>query len=83
MTNDLNIIDFHKRHLPGGAGGKRICEGSRTSRQPLGRAAELCVRTPHGAWSVVVARDWRFAYLSAVPCTDRPATSDAVRLKEE
>jgi len=43
----------------------------------------LCVRTPHGAWSVVVARDWRFAYLSAVPCTDRPATSDAVRLKEE
>jgi hypothetical protein len=45
---------------------------SRSSQQPLSRVAELCVRTPDGAWSVVISRDWRSAYVSAARCTDRP-----------
>jgi hypothetical protein len=56
---------------------------SRSSQQALGRLADLCVRTPHGGWSVVFGRDWRSAYVSAVPCADRPRPSDAVRLKGE
>jgi hypothetical protein len=54
---------------------------SRSSQQPLSRPAELCVRTPHGSWSVVITRDSRSAYVSAAPCMDRPGTLDAVWLK--
>jgi hypothetical protein len=56
---------------------------SRSSQQALGRLADLCVRTPHGGWSVVLARDLRSAYVSGVPCTDRPWPLDAVRPKGE
>ena len=53
----------------------------RRSEQALGRRADVCVRTPHGGWSVVFAGDWRSAYVSAVPCTDGPWPSDAAWLK--
>lgn len=43
---------------------------SRSTQQAPGRLADLCVRTPHGGWSVAFARDWRSAYVSAVPCSD-------------
>ena len=56
---------------------------SRSSQQAFGRSADLCVRTPHGGWSVVFAGDSRSAYVSAAPCTDRPGPLDAVWLKEE
>jgi len=44
----------------------------RGSWQALGGRTDLCVRTPRGDWSVVFAGDGRSAYVSAVPCTDRP-----------
>jgi hypothetical protein len=55
----------------------------RNAQQALGRLADLCVRTPRGGWTVVFAHDWRSAYVSAAPCTDRPWPMDAVRLKGE
>jgi len=49
----------------------------RSSQQTLGRMADVCVRTPHGGWSVLFAPDWRSAYVSAAPCADRPWPLDA------
>jgi hypothetical protein len=43
----------------------------RTAVHTLNRLPDLCVRTPHGGWSVVFAGDWRSAYVSAAPCGDR------------
>ena len=40
----------------------------RSAQPALNRAVDLCVRTPHGGWSVRFAPDARSAYVSAVPC---------------
>ncbi|MBI2754214.1 MAG: hypothetical protein HYX46_12030 [Betaproteobacteria bacterium] len=44
----------------------------RSSQRTLSRMADLCVRTPHGGWSVLFAPDLRSASVSAAPCADRP-----------
>jgi hypothetical protein len=54
-----------------------------SSHEALSRRADLCVRTLHGSRSVVFARDGRSAYVSAVPCTDRPWAFDAGGLRGE
>jgi hypothetical protein len=43
---------------------------SGSSGQALGPRADLCVRTPHGGFTVVFGPDWRSAYVSAAPCTN-------------
>jgi hypothetical protein len=40
----------------------------RGSQPAPGRAADLCVRTPQGGWSVRFASDMRSASVSAAPC---------------
>jgi hypothetical protein len=64
--------------IPGACG---LAVRSRRSQQALSRHADLCVRTPHGGWAVVFAGDWRSAYVSAAPCTDRPWSLDPGWLK--
>jgi hypothetical protein len=50
---------------------------SRSAQPALSRPADLCVRTPRGGWTIVFKPDGRSAYVSAAPCTDRPAPLDA------
>jgi len=65
--------------IPGACG---LAARSRSSlQQALSRRADLCVRTPHGGWTVVFAPDGLSAYVSAAPCTDRPWPLDAGWLK--
>jgi hypothetical protein len=64
--------------IPGACG---LAVRSRSSQHALSQRADLCVRTPHGGWAVVFAGDWRSAYVSAAPCTDRPWPLDAGWLK--
>lgn len=56
---------------------------SGNSRQALSRLTDLCVRTPHGGWSVIFAPGWRSAYVSAGPCPDRPWPLHALWQKGE
>jgi hypothetical protein len=44
----------------------------RNAVQTLHRLPDLCVRTPHGGWSIVFTADLRAAYVSAAPCGNRP-----------
>ncbi|MGH8700184.1 MAG: hypothetical protein ACREVR_03265, partial [Burkholderiales bacterium] len=53
----------------------------RSTQQALRQPADLCVRTPRGGWSVIFTPDWRFAYVSVAPCTDRPWPLDAAWLE--
>ena len=55
--------------IPGACG---LALRPRSSQQTLGGTADVCVRTPHGGWSVLFAPDWRSASVSAAPCADRP-----------
>ena len=54
----------------------------RTSQPAFSRLADLCVRTSHGGWSVILAPDWRSALVSAAPCMERPWTFDVARLND-
>jgi hypothetical protein len=56
---------------------------SRRSHEALSRQTDLCVRTPHGDWSVIFASGDRSAYVRAAPCAHRPSPLDAVWLKGE
>jgi hypothetical protein len=40
--------------------------------QALRPAADLCVPSPRGGWSVSLAAGWRSAHVSAAPCADAP-----------
>lgn len=59
--------------IPGACG---LAVRPRNTVQTLHRLPDLCVRTPHGGWSIVFAGDWRSAYVSAAPCADRPWPPD-------
>lgn len=48
-----------------------IVMSPRSTLQTLNRMADLCVATPHGGWSVLLAPSRRTAYVSAVPCAAR------------
>lgn len=53
----------------------------RSSQQPaLSRLTDLCVHTPRGGWSVILAPDWRSAQVSAVACTEHPWASNVAWL---
>ena len=47
----------------------------RGSQSALSRPADLCVHTPRGGSSVILAPDWRSAQVSAAPCTNSPGRS--------
>jgi hypothetical protein len=40
--------------------------------QTLRPAANVCVLTPRGGWSITFAAGWRSAYVSAAPCAEAP-----------
>ena len=52
----------------------------RGSQSALSRPADLCVHTPRGGWSVILAPDWRSAQVSAAPCTEHPSSFNVARL---
>jgi len=54
----------------------------RSSQSALSRLADLCVHTPRGGWSVLLAPDWRSAQVSAAPCTEHPSPSNVARLND-
>lgn len=54
----------------------------RSAQSAPGRLADLCVHTPHGGWSVILAPDWRSARVSAAPCTEYPWGFNAARLND-
>jgi hypothetical protein len=47
----------------------------RSTLQSLNRMADLCVDTPHGGWSVLLAPGRRSSYVSAAPCAVRSVPS--------
>ncbi len=52
----------------------------RSSQPALGRLADVCVHTPHGGWSVILAPDSRSAQVSAAPCTEQAWPFNVARL---
>ena len=52
----------------------------RSSQKALSRLADLCVHTPRGGWSVILAPDWRSAQVSAAPCMEDPGASNVAWL---
>jgi hypothetical protein len=54
----------------------------RGSQSALSRLADVCVHTPHGGWSVILAPDWRSARVSAAPCTEHPWPFNVARLND-
>ena len=52
----------------------------RSSQSALSRLADVCVHTPRGGWSVILAPDWRSAQVSAAPCTEHPSSFNVARL---
>ena len=54
----------------------------RSSQSALSRLADVCVHTPRGGWSVILAPDWRSAQVSAAPCTEHPWPFNVARLND-
>jgi hypothetical protein len=54
----------------------------RGAQPALSRLADLCVHTPHGGWSVILAPDWRSAQVSFAPCAEQPWPFDVARLND-
>jgi hypothetical protein len=54
----------------------------RSSQPALSRPADLCVHTPRGGWSVILAPDWRSAQVSAAPCAEQPWAFKVARLND-
>jgi hypothetical protein len=52
----------------------------RSSQPALSRLADVCVQTPRGGWSVILAPDWRSAQVSAAPCTEHLSSFNVARL---